>query len=108
MNRILALATLFVVGLAAALLGTSALAQQEKKGPAQRSQAKKDPTLSDEGFKAIFDGKTLNGWHISAESGHSRASGNKSGGKWVVEDGAIVGTQDIPGNGGIVITDAAY
>ena len=28
--------------------------------------------------------------------------------KWVVEDGAIVGSQDVPGNGGIVITEKEY
>src|SRR5438270_4546589 len=62
----------------------------------------------DDGYVSIFDGKTLKGWHISAKSGHSRTSGNKTGGKWVVEDGAIVGCQDIPGNGGLVITDKQY
>jgi hypothetical protein len=60
------------------------------------------------GFVPLFDGKTLKGWHASARTGHSRASGNKSGGKWVVEEGAIVGSQDIPGNGGIFITDEAF
>lgn len=59
-------------------------------------------------FVSIFDGKTLNGWHVSAETGHSRASGNKSGGRWVVEKGALLGTQDIPGNGGIVLTNQLY
>jgi hypothetical protein len=67
-----------------------------------------DEKLSDAGFVAIFDGKTLAGWHVSAQTGHSRASMNRSGGKWVVEDGAIVGSQDIPGNGGIIITDKQY
>jgi Domain of Unknown Function (DUF1080) len=57
------------------------------------------------GYVSIFDGKTLKGWHISAKSGHSGASKNKSGGNWRVVDGAMVGSQDIPGNGGIVITD---
>src|SRR5581483_10526743 len=70
--------------------------------------AEKDAKLDDTGFTPIFDGKTLKGWHVSAKTGHSRASKNESGGKWVVEDGAIVGSQDIPGNGGIIITDAAY
>lgn len=60
------------------------------------------------GFVSIFDGKSLQGWHVSAKTGHSRASKNQTGGKWVVEDGAIVGRQDIPGNGGIVITDEQY
>ena len=63
---------------------------------------------ADDGFIPVFDGKTLNGWHVSAKTGHSRASKNQSGGKWVVQEGAIVGTQDIPGNGGIIITDKQY
>jgi hypothetical protein len=63
---------------------------------------------AEEGFASIFDGKTLNGWHVSAKTGHSRASKNESGGKWVIKDGAIIGSQDIPGNGGIIITDEQY
>lgn len=59
-------------------------------------------------FEPLFDGQSLKGWHPSAQTGHSRASGNKSGGKWVVENGAITGSQDIPGNGGILLTDAEY
>ena len=64
--------------------------------------------LDDTGFVTIFDGKSLAGWHTSGETGHSAASGHKSGGRWVVENGAITGSQDIPGNGGILITDAQY
>jgi Domain of Unknown Function (DUF1080) len=64
--------------------------------------------LDESGFVTIFDGKTLDGWHVSPQSGHSAASGNKTGGRWVVEDGAILGSQDVPGNGGIVITDRQY
>jgi hypothetical protein len=60
------------------------------------------------GFESIFDGKTLNGWHTSAKTAHSRASANMTGGKWVVEDGAIIGSQDIPGNGGIIITEEQF
>ncbi|HAM71243.1 MAG TPA: hypothetical protein DCM86_06335 [Verrucomicrobiales bacterium] len=66
------------------------------------------PAPVEEGFVPIFDGRTLAGWHASGKTGHSRASGNTSGGRWVVEEGAIIGSQDIPGNGGILITDAAY
>jgi len=73
-----------------------------------RAEPKKDPSLSDDGFVSIFDGKSLKGWHVSAKTGHSNTSKKTSGGKWVVEDGAIVGSQDVPGNGGIVITDAKY
>lgn len=58
--------------------------------------------LDDKGFESIFDGKTLKGWHVSSKTGHG------TGGRWVVEDGAIVGSQDKPGNGGIVITDRQF
>src|SRR4051812_10084066 len=63
---------------------------------------------ADRGPVPVFDGKTLQGWHVSSRSGHSGASRHKSGGRWVVEDGAIVGSQDVPGNGGLLITDRAY
>ncbi len=64
--------------------------------------------LDNTGFETIFDGKDLKGWHVSAQTGHSRTSMNKSGGKWVIEEGAIVGSQDVPGNGGIILTDKSY
>src|ERR1700679_3497519 len=64
--------------------------------------------FDDADFVTIFDGKTLDGWHVRAKTGHSGTSGNKSGGRWVVEDGAITGSQDVPGNGGLIITDKAY
>jgi len=62
----------------------------------------------DDGYVSIFNGKDLTGWHISAKSGHSRTSKNKTGGTWVVKDGAVLGCQDIPGNGGFIITDKKY
>lgn len=68
----------------------------------------KPEVFSDDGFAPLFDGKTLKGWTVSAKSGHSRTSKNKSGGKWVVEDGAIVGSQDVPGNGGLILTEKAF
>jgi hypothetical protein len=108
MKHLLALLSLLVVSLAAIGLSRAGDTEQEKKEGAPRRQPKKDETLSDKGFVSIFDGKTLKGWHVSAQSGHSKKSENKSGGRWVVEDGAIVGSQDILGNGGIVITDAEY
>ena len=62
----------------------------------------------EKGFVSLFDGKTTQGWHASALTGHSGKSGHKSGGRWVVENGAIVGSQDIPGNGGIFLTDQQF
>ena len=64
--------------------------------------------FDEEGFTTVFDGKSLAGWHVSSRTGHSRASGGQSGGRWVVEGGAITGSQDVPGNGGIVLTDREY
>jgi len=94
--RIVALTALaFTAGLALALLLAGGPgAGQEKAGGAE-----------DKGYVSIFDGKSLKGWKVSAQSGHSAASKHKSGGRWLVEGGAIVGSQDTPGNGGLVITD---
>jgi hypothetical protein len=74
----------------------------------QPTAADENPAKAGDGFVTIFDGKSLDGWHVSAQTGHSRASKNKSGGRWVVENGVMVGSQDIPGNGGIIITDKKY
>lgn len=59
-------------------------------------------------FEVLFDGQSMKGWHISAKSGHSKVSGNQTGGNWVIEDGAIVGSQDMPGNGGFFMTDEEF
>jgi len=55
-----------------------------------------------EGFRSLFDGKTISGWHISKETHHGKTQ------YWVVEDGAIVGTQDKPGHGGLLLTNQQY
>ncbi len=68
----------------------------------------KPEPFDETGFVTIFDGKSLDGWHVSAKTGHSNTTKNKSGGKWEIKDGALVGSQDVPGNGGIVITDKKY
>ncbi|QJW95758.1 3-keto-disaccharide hydrolase [Frigoriglobus tundricola] len=73
-----------------------------------RAEVPKPEKFDESGFVSIFDGKTLDGWKVSAKTGHSGTTKNKSGGKWVVEKGAITGTQDVPGNGGIVITEKEY
>src|SRR5262245_24408590 len=76
--------------------------------PAAEEHPAPQDQKGDDGFVSIYDGKSLKGWHVSAKSGHSRASKNKSGGNWRIEDGAITGSQDVPGNGGLVITDGMY
>jgi hypothetical protein len=81
---------------------------------ADAAPAEPRPKDDDVGFKSIFNGKDLDGWHVSAESGHSARSKNQSGGRWVAEDGGkdeggmILGSQDMPGNGGLLITDKQY
>jgi len=73
-----------------------------------QAELPKPEKFDDTGFEKIFNGKDITGWHVSTKTGHSRTSKNKTGGRWVVEDSAIVGSQDIPGNGGIIITDKKY
>lgn len=53
-------------------------------------------------FESIFNGKDLSGWHISQVNHHGKTSG------WKVENGTITGTQDRPGDGGILLTDRKY
>ncbi|HXY38617.1 MAG TPA: DUF1080 domain-containing protein [Vicinamibacteria bacterium] len=54
------------------------------------------------GFTPIFDGKDLAGWHVSEVNHHGNTKG------WTVKDGVLLGTQDRPGNGGILLTDRRY
>ena len=57
------------------------------------------------GFRSLFDGKTLKGWHKNPQR-----IGHGTGGRWFVEKGAITGEQDPPGsgNGGILLTDEKF
>lgn len=45
---------------------------------------------------------SIPGWRVSGATSHG------TGGAWRLEDGAIVGRQDRPGNGGILLTEAEY
>ena len=54
------------------------------------------------GFAPIFNGKDLSGWHVSQTNHHGNSTG------WTVKDGVLLGTQDRPGNGGILLTDRTY
>ena len=78
------------------ILGVSPLARGEQTKPGSVDQ---------DGYITLFDGKTLNGWHKNPNP-----IGHGTGGKWYVEDGAIVGEQDPPGsgNGGILLTDSEF
>lgn len=54
------------------------------------------------GFRSIFNGRDLSGWHMSQVNHHGKTSG------WMVDKQAITGTQDKPGHGGIILTDKKY
>lgn len=54
------------------------------------------------GFTPIFNGKDLTGWHISQVNHHGNTKA------WTVKDGILMGTQDPPNNGGILLTNKKY
>ena len=52
-------------------------------------------------YKPLFDGKSLQGWQV-LRTGHG------TGGKWEAVEGVLQGTQDPPGNGGVLATTEKY
>ena len=60
---------------------------------------------NDAGWKNLFDGETLKGWHKNPQR-----IGHGTGGTWRAENGVITGEQDPPGsgNGGILLTDRKF
>jgi hypothetical protein len=56
--------------------------------------------LDEANWTSLFDGRSLDGWHTNR-----RRIGHGTGGRWEVRDGAIVGGQDPPGNGGLLLSD---
>lgn len=69
--------------------------ESSKTGPAIAPQLP-------EGFKPIFNGKDLKGWHVSRTT-HQGTTPN-----FYVENGAIVVTQQPYGQGGVLLTDKKY
>jgi hypothetical protein len=59
-------------------------------------------------WTSLFDGRSLAGWRPTAKSPHSRASKNTTAGNWRVSDGMILGSQDTPNNGGLLLTTAEF
>lgn len=55
-----------------------------------------------EGFTPLFNGRDLDGWHISETNHHGNTKG------WRVENGVILATQIPDGNGGILLTNRRY
>ncbi len=55
-----------------------------------------------DGFRPIFNGRNLAGWHMSLTNHHGDTK------EWRVYEGALVGQQDREGNGGILLTDESF
>jgi hypothetical protein len=54
------------------------------------------------GFKPLFNGKDLSGWHVSTTNHHGTTP------DWHVENGVLTGGQNPAGKGGILLTDRKY
>src|SRR5262245_11576563 len=81
--------------------------QQAAPAPAQAAPAPPKPIdppapFVPEGFTAIFNGRDLTGWHISATNHHGTTPAYR------VLHGMIVGSQNPLGQGGILLTDKKY
>jgi hypothetical protein len=55
------------------------------------------------GFRPLFDGVSLRGWKPQA-----RVLSQPSLGRWIVENGVIIGGQDPPGLGSYLVTDETF
>ncbi len=55
-----------------------------------------------EGFRPVFNGRNLAGWHMSLTNHHGDTK------EWRVFEGALTGKQDREGNGGILLTDESF
>ena len=91
--------TLVLAGaLALATAGSPLVAGQAPAGP--EPNAPKAPIP--DGFTEIFNGRDTIGWHISRTNHHGTMP------LFRVLDGVLLGTQDPPGKGGILLTDKKY
>jgi hypothetical protein len=70
-----------------------------------------------DGFRSLFDGKTLTGWKAMPRIQGGKAKKDsfyekslKNRGKWTVRDGVLIGEQDPPGSGlgGYLVSDEAF
>lgn len=91
-------------------------APPQRGGPIHLKHAK-TPTVAKsppQGFRSLFDGKTLDGWQAQARlpvppypggpfkwrlEGERLEAAKKNTGRWKIEEGAIVGGQEPPGSG---------
>jgi hypothetical protein len=96
--------TLVLAGaLALVTAGAPLIAQQAAQQTASVAPEPNGPKAPiPEGFTEIFNGKDTAGWHVSRTNHHGTMP------LFRVLDGILVGTQDPPGKGGILLTDKRY
>lgn len=75
---------------------------QKQRAMAQPTAHKFEIAPGETEFRSLFNGRDLSGWHLSTVNHHGNTQG------WKVQNEAITGTQDKPGNGGIVLTDRKF
>jgi hypothetical protein len=90
------------------LVLAGALALAAAAGPLLDAQAPAGPEPNapkapvPDGFTEIFNGTDTTGWHVSRTNHHGTMPSFR------VLDGILIGTQDPPGKGGILLTDKKY
>lgn len=75
---------------------------QRQRAAAQPVAHRFELLPGDSAFRPIFNGTDLAGWHISQVNHHGSTQA------WRAANGMITGSQDRPGNGGILLTDRKY
>lgn len=60
------------------------------------------PPVAPDGFRPLFNGVDLSGWHLSKSSNHGSTP------LVVVRDGMIIATQNPPGRGGLLVSDEPF
>jgi len=100
--------TVTITAAAAIAAGSMFALAQAPSGQAGAPPVPSGPAIEDpgpkvpDGFTPIFNGKDLTGWHISRTNHHGTTPDYR------VVNGNIVGTQNPPGKGGILLTDKKY
>jgi 3-keto-disaccharide hydrolase len=93
----------FAGALALATAGAPLIARQAAQQTASVAPDPNGPKAPiPEGFTEIFNGKDTAGWHVSRTNHHGTMP------LFRVLDGVLIGTQDPPGKGGILLTDKTY
>jgi hypothetical protein len=92
--------TLVLAGVLALAAAGAPLVAQQPAGDGPVPNAPKAPIP--QGFVEIFNGTDTTGWHVSRTNHHGTMP------LFRVLDGILIGTQDPPGKGGILLTDKKY